>query len=276
MTSLFSQLRLRTTTTGIGLAIITLFLIHLPGPALAEWYLAGYGGYSSPGSLSDVTMNNLGERNAFQQFPGAAQIPPQGTLTQSFNSSDVALKSSPLFGGKVGYFFQEEGFSWLGVEVEAFSSQPKIKSQTVSTTQSVTYLPFNPNVTTPPANCIPGIVDCQAQVRNNGALQLSESSMRLIVVAFNVVARYPGKVFQPYVGVGAGAFYFSSSGQIDGRQVVPGVNVLTGLKLLATEEWGLFVEGKYNYASITNFDQTFGLSGNYSSFAAVAGLAYHF
>ena len=91
--------------------------------------------------------------------------------------------------------------------------------------------------------------------------------MRLITVAFNVVARYPGKIFQPYVGVGVGAFYFSSSGQIDGHQVVPGINAQVGLKVLATEEWGLFVEGKYNYATITNLDPSgYGLSGAYSAF----------
>jgi hypothetical protein len=60
-------------------------------------------------------------------------------------------------------------------------------------------------------------------VRSPGQLQLEESSMRLVVVALNVVARYPGKVFQPYVGVGDGAFYFSSNGQ-----VVPGVNLIMG------------------------------------------------
>ena len=112
---------------------------------------------------------------------------------------------------------------------------------------------------------------------NNGTLQLSQSSMRLVTVAFNVVARYPGTIFQPYVGVGAGGFYFSSSGQIDGRQVVPGLNTQLGLKVLATEEWGLFVEGKYNYATITNLDPSgFGLSGVYSAFNLLAGIAYHF
>ena len=47
--------------------------------------------------------------------------------------------------------------------------------------------------------------------------------------------------------------------------------------MLATEEWGLFVEGKYNYATITNLDPTgFGLSGVYNSFNVLAGVAYHF
>jgi hypothetical protein len=37
------------------------------------------------------------------------------------------------------------------------------------------------------------------------------------------------------------------------------------------------VEGKYNYATITNLDPVgYGLSGVYSAFTAVAGVAYHF
>lgn len=277
MVSSFHRRLLFSTTTGISLVMFALLFVGFPGSVRAEWYVAGFGGLSMPGSLNDAKMDTLGERRALQQFPGAAAIPPNGTLTQSFNTSDIGLKNSPLFGGKAGYFFKDEGFNWLGVELEAFTSQPTIKSQAVSTSQEVTYLPFNPNSVTPPANCVPGIPDCQAQVRNNGTLQLSESSMRLIAVAFNVVARYPGTMFQPYVGVGGGGFYFNSSGQIDGRQVVPGLNTQLGLKVLATEEWGIFVEGKYNYATITNLDPSgFGLSGVYSAFNLLGGIAYHF
>ncbi len=273
MTLLFQTIRSQCLSRWIVLLLIGFLVCNVPQDVLAEWYVAGYGGLNVPSKLSDVTMDTYGQRLAFQQFPGASAIPPQGTLTQSFNSSDISLKNSPLFGGKAGYFFKDEGFSWLGVELEAFTSQPTIKSQTVSTRQDVTYLPNNP---LPPSTCLPGL-NCQAQVTNNSTLQLSESSMRLITVAFNVVARYPGTIFQPYVGVGAGAFYFNNSGQFDGRQVVPGLNTQAGLKVLATEEWGLFVEGKYNYATITNLDPSgYGLSGTYSAFNILAGIAYHF
>jgi opacity protein-like surface antigen len=238
----------------------------------AEWYAAGYGGWSSPQSLQDVKMDALGERLAAGRFGNPNSV--QATIQQSFSSSPVSLKSSPLFGGKGGYFFSDEGFNWLGVEVEAFTTKPSIKSQTVSTAQSILYTP------TPPIDCISGGPtgnQCPQQIQTTSQLQLQQSSMRLITVAFNVVVRYPGKVFQPYVGVGAGAFYFSSSGQVDGRQLVPGVNLSAGLKLLVTEEWGLFIEGKYNRATFTNLDPSgLGLSGQYSAFNAVAGLAYHF
>ena len=254
---------------GILLLMLGLFL---PGISQAEWYVAGYGGWSAPNSLKDVTMDELGQQIGFQDFPGANSIPPLGTLTQSLQTSDVSLKQSPIYGGKAGYFFSDEGFQWLGVEVEAFTSEPKIKSQTLSANQNFTYIPNNPQ---PPGLCVPGI-DCLAQGTATGTIQLQESSMRLITVAFNVVARYPGKTLQPYVGVGAGAFYFKSTGQIEGSQVVPGLNASAGLKILATEEWGVFLEGKYNLASISNFDPAFGLSGQYSAFSAVGGLAYHF
>lgn len=245
----------------------------------AEWYVAGYGGMSAPNSLKNVKMDELGRRTDTELFSGALNPPFFGTVTQSLQTSDLSLKHSPIFGGRAGYFFKDEGLSWLGVEVEAFTTQPTIKAQSAQTTHDVTFLPFSPNTNppppSPPPNCTLGAT-CQIQRRIPGSLQLSESSMRLITVAFNVVARYPGKVFQPYAGVGAGAFYFSSNGQIDGRQVAPGVNLFTGLKVLATEEWGFFLEGKYTRATITNLDPSFGLTGEYSAFHAVAGLAYHF
>lgn len=56
-----------------------------------------------------------------------------------------------------------------------------------------------------------------------------------------------------------------------------GLNTQLGLKVLATEEWRLFVEGKYNYATITNLDPSgFGLSGVHGAFNILAGIAYHF
>ena len=47
-------------------------------------------------------------------------------------------------------------------------------------------------------------------------------------------------------------------------------------KILATDELGFSLEGKFNRATITNFDRVYGLSGEYSAFNVVAGIAYHF
>lgn len=252
---------------GVAMAI-TLPLLLVAPLSHAEWYVGLYGGYSNPTKLRDVQMPMLGQQEAQASFP--AYNPLVGdTLTSSLSTSDVALKSSGIFGGKAGYYFKDEGFSWLGVEVEAFTTAPTIKQQTVTSTLDATFVPKNINTT-----IVPPIVP--ASIQQSGTVQLEESTMRMITVAFNVVARYPGEIFQPYIGAGVGAFYFSSSGQIDGRQVVPGLNLLGGLRVLLTQEFGFFLEGKYNRATITNLDPTFGLTGEYSAFNAVVGLSYHF
>jgi opacity protein-like surface antigen len=252
-----------------------LFLLQIE-PARSEWYVSGYGGYSAAQPLTDVTMNDFGQRLAADRYQFTPfNLALGDTLTQKFTTSDLSLKQSALIGGKGGYFFNAEGLPWLGVELEAFTTKPTIKTQTVSTEQNITFAKrdFNSSCSLPNQP----LGQCSNQEHLTSTLDVKQSSLRLVTVAFNVVARYPGKIFQPYVGVGAGAFYFSSSGQIDGRQVVPGLNAQAGLKVLATEEWGLFVEGKYNYATITNLDPTgFGLSGVYNSFNVLAGVAYHF
>jgi opacity protein-like surface antigen len=245
----------------------------------AEWYVGGYGGISAPSSLKDVSMPLLGQRLAQQRFPQAndpLDANGRGTLTQLFKTSDLSLNNSPIFGGKVGYFFNDYELPWLGVELEAFTAKPMIKTQTVRTTQEITY---QPNTPAPAAQCLPPvpIPNCPGFVQSQSSLTLQESPLRVVTVALNLITRYPGKFFQPYVGAGAGAFYFSSSsGSIQGSQWVPGVNLLVGLKILATEEFGLFIEGKYNRATVTNLDPTFGLSGEYSVFNFLGGVAYHF
>ena len=225
-------------------------------------------------TLQNVSMPNYGRSLAYQRYNFNPSLPNGDALTQTFKTSDIALSNSALFGAKGGYFFSDEGLPWIGVEVEAFTSKPSIKSQTLATTQDITLIRHT--LGTPP--CLPPpVANCSMQETLKSQLPLGESSLRLYSVVFNLVARYPGKVIQPYIGVGGGAFYFtSSSGPIQGRQVVPGLNAMAGVKVLATEEWGLFLEGKYNRATISNFDPTYGLSGEYSAFNILAGIAYHF
>ncbi|MCP9450863.1 MAG: porin family protein [Nitrospira sp.] len=246
--------------------------------ARAEWYVAGYGGYSTGGDLNDVTMPLRGERLARQQFPQADEplnSLGRGTLYQQFSTSDVSLKSSAMYGGKVGYFFDNLKLPWLGVEAEIFTTTPTIKAQTVDTSHQITYQPNTPATATQCADIAPP-PNCPKSVSSRSTLSLGESDLRVITFALNLIARYPGSVIQPYVGVGVGGFYFIGSGQIDGRQFVPGLNAQFGLKYLATQHWALFAEGKYNLAHVSTLDQTFGISGLYSIFHVAAGAAYHF
>ena len=251
--------------------LLGFFCLSSVVPGFAEWYVAGYGGMNTGVKLTDVSMPVYGQGLAMDEFPGT-KIPTTGdTVTQNFKTSDISLENSPIFGAKAGFFLDDPSLKWLGFEVEAFTTKPDIKQQTLKTDQDVTFSPGSL------ANCLAFTTDCPETRVHTGQLSVTDTSLRVSTIAANVVARYPGTVFQPYIGVGAGAFYFSSSGQFDGHQVVPGLNTQLGLKVLATEEWGLFVEGKYNYATITNLDPTgFGLSGTYNAFNVLAGVAYHF
>ena len=255
--------------------LIMVSLLHV-NMAYSEWYVGGYGGFNAAQPLTNVTMNDYGYTKAVNSTGfNNTNIQFGDTLTQNFKTSDLALKQSLLFGGKGGYFFNDQGLPWLGVELDLFTTNPKIKNQTVSTNQDIRFTPKDLTNGACPLP-IPNNA-CAFQQNVKSTLPVTETSLRLMTAAFNVVARYPGTLFQPYVGVGVGAFYFTSStGSFQGRQVVPGLNAMAGVKVLMTEEFGLFLEGRYNRATLTNFDPTFGLSGEYSAINFVAGLAYHF
>jgi hypothetical protein len=254
--------------------LIAAFMAYLcvgaAGPATAEWYVAGYGGLSFGGKLYDVTMPNYGLGLAQTQFPSVLNPVTGDTVTQTFKTSDIALSNTAVYGGKVGYFFKREGYPWLGVELDAFTSKPDIKQTTVSTLQEFTFTPGTTN------ECFNLGTRCPQSGVNNGSLNVRASSLRVGALLANLIARYPGKRFQPYVGVGGGLFYFKSSGQFEGRQFSPGLNVMGGLKVLATEEWSLFVEGRYNLSYVNGLDSVFGLNSSYRAFHLAAGVAYQF
>jgi hypothetical protein len=250
--------------------LLGFFCLSSVVPGYAEWYVGGYGGLSTGAKLTDVTMPVYGDRLAMDEFP-TTKIPTTGdTVTQNFKTSNISLENSLIFGAKVTYFLDDPSWKWLGFELEAFSTKPDIKQQTLQTDQDITFTPGSL------ANCQAFTTDCPETRNLKGQLSVTEASLRVSTIAANVVARYPGTLLQPYAGIGVGAFYFNGSGQFDGRQVYPGLNALLGLRLLLTEDWGVFVESKYNLANVSNFDPNFGLSGTYSIFHFVTGLAYHF
>jgi len=243
-------------------------------PVAAEWYVGGYGGYSVPQSLKNVEMNNFGYQSAVARYGFSQNDRLLGSqLSQDFKTSNLALESAPIFGGKAGYFFNDQGFPWLGIETEVFTTEPSIKQQMVDTTQNIVFVSGTPPV--PPCPAPPSKV-CSYQENLKGTKDITKSSLRVVTFAFNAVARYPGKIFQPYASVGVGAFYFIGSGMFEGRQIVPGLNAAIGSKWLITRDWGLFLEGKYNLAGLNSLDATNGLTGTYNTFHLVGGVAYHF
>ncbi len=106
--------------------------------------------------------------------------------------------------------------------------------------------------------------------------------LRLTTVGVNLIVRYPGRTFQPYVGIGGG-LAIARIGDTPTVQsdttVAGGWNVLAGLRAFVTPHIAIFTEYKYTEARL-QFDQAFGavggFEGTYTAQHALAGLSYHF
>jgi opacity protein-like surface antigen len=132
----------------------------------------------------------------------------------------------------------------VGIELDAFYSNPHIKS-----------LGQNPGIHMGVAN-----------------------------VGLNVLFRYPGQTFQPYVGVG-GAALIAHIGASPGNQsssdsdVGFGVNLIAGMRTFITPYVALFTEYKFTQGTLI-FDKAFppggGFSGDYRAQHIVFGVSYHF
>lgn len=101
-------------------------------------------------------------------------------------------------------------------------------------------------------------------------------------IGANILLRYPGVTFQPYVGFGP-AILIARLGSSDtteqDTQVSVGVNALAGLRAFVMPKVALFTEYKYTSAKL-GFDDAFGsvggFEGNFHAHQLFLGLSYHF
>jgi len=211
--------------SGPVLLLLLLSVLLLPSHSAAEMYAAGMVGYNAPNDLTNI----------------------QGTVGASgFSLSDLALKDSVAYGGKVGSFLPT--VNWLGIETELYNTTPHIKQQ--------------PATASAFGVSIPGT--------------FSGVSLRVLTWGINAVVRYPGKTFQPYAGVGLGVFFANASfqGQSD-SDTATGLNALAGLRMFATDYLALFAEYKYNRATF-NLPNAIGIEADYSANIFMGGASYHF
>lgn len=130
----------------------------------------------------------------------------------------------------------------MGLELDVFNSQPNIKSM----------------------GDIPGI------------------HLRVTNVGLNLLLRYPGQTFQPYVGFGGAALIGHISQTVDVQSdtdVGFGINLLAGLRAFVTPYVAVFTEYKYTRGTLTfseAFGSTGGFSGDYQAQQVVFGVSYHF
>ena len=158
---------------------------------------------------------------------------------------DFDLKNATMYGGKLGYFGNNGP---IGLELDVFNSQPNIKSFINSST----------------GEYVPGV------------------HLRVTNVGINLILRYPGQTFQPYVGAGGAALIAHIADSATTRSdsdVGFGLNLLAGLRTFVTPYVALFAEYKYTRGTLT-FNDAFGpvggFSGDYLAQHVVFGVSYHF
>ena len=220
----------RMTARHSAFALLFLLLALISSPAEAEMYVAGQVGLNLPHSLSNVEHSSGGPT--------------------TFDENDQSLKSSLLYGAKLGYYF--ESLKWLGVETEVFKTTPYLEKQHVTTLGGINFL------TAPGAH--------------------------LNVWTWapaNIVVRHQMGAFEPYAGIGL-SFNVSNFSVGEGRSSGggPGLNTQLGLRYRITTNLAVFGEWKFNHANL-EYGDFMGFKGqelsvNYNAHNMVFGVGYHF
>ncbi len=219
-------------------------------PASAEWYVSGYAGLAIPNNQdADTTGSIFGLSFA-------------GTL------KDVDLDTSAVFGGKVGYFFED--WPYFGLELEGYHFSPDADPQTVQASGTIGGAPFS------------------------GPLTLSGADIGVTGIAVNAILRgmtgksdaFPEGRFHGYIGVGPGLFISNLEALVatqtdDDTSTVLGGQVLAGLKFFLTEHLSLFGEYKFIFTDKFEFELSEpGVSTTYKAGGMTnliyGGIAYHF
>jgi len=220
--------------------------------------IAALVGWVSPSHAEMYVAGQLGYTipNGLSNVKGTG--PTSGQTT-----SDLDQINSPLFGFKVGYFFP--GLPWLGVEGDFYYTTPHVKQQLVDKTAT------NPLTGT----------------KQSFSVLTPGFHMTYMNATANVIARYPGRRFQPYAGGGIGMAY----GRISGVQtsvannptpitesqsdVSVVFNALVGSRFFLTKHVALF--GEYKYTT-TSFDWggNILIKADYTAHNLVGGVSFHF
>ena len=196
-----------------------------------EMYAGLFGGVTFPQPLNDIT-GSVG--------------PLSGGI------SDVSLKSSFIYGVKLGIF--NPRVPWIGFELEVFTTTPHTKQQSVDVNLNGTII---------------------------GSATTIGAHNRVTTLALNPILRYTGKQVHPYVGVGPAVFFAHSSNILGSdSNTAWGLNALAGARVFFTQQLAFFTEYKFNHVTFSfEGPSTVGsIRGkeDYDAHHIVAGLSFSF
>ena len=188
----------------------------------------------------------IGQPSRLQQFEG------EYWSKHRFSTSDLALDAGPAVGAKLGYFFPSAPA--IGLELDALYTTPSFHRQS--------YWIHN-----------------HLNGHTQGAIEPS-TKVWIGSVGLNLVGRYPGETWQPYLAAGPAVFAANYGGDPTNLQI--GLNVEGGLRVVLWN--GLFASLSYKYqrADLT-FRESSGPGGCingfntlYQNHVTLVGLGWNF
>lgn len=223
--------------------LILVFICLFAQPTMAEWYVGAQIG------------------GVFPQRVGRADV-QSSSLPAGTTFSNVDLENSFMYGAKAGYYFQQRGFEWLGIETEIYNATPHVAAQSIRTN-----LPFGFTFTSP-ASCV-GLTSC--------AVPSAGADLRALTWAPVIITgRYQFGSLQPYGGLGLGLFFAKTDVLGPSTSTTePGLITKLGLEYRLTDEVGFFGEWKYNYVNLTFTSGSTRLDADYNAHILAFGLNWH-
>ena len=170
----------------------------------------------------------------------------------STDAGTIRLKQNGFFGAKIGHYFDDRQFNWLGLEVDMYRAHPSIKQQHVNGSAN------------------------QALGGSSGSLPGADFLVHSL--AFNALIRLTGYQYkvEPYTGLGMGLNLGNvSDGSLKPEaSFAPSFNILAGTRYYVTPSIAPFVEYKYNFAHFS-FSRS-DLSADYRAHLFMFGISFHF
>ena len=210
-------------------------------PASAEPYFAAYVGAA------------FTERTDLR-----TELEVNGAPLAIVRAHSLSVDTSPVFGGKFGYFFDVDLLGGnTGIELDVFHFEPDVPKQNVKFSGTL------------------------LGVSGDTRTDIQSADVQITAITLNALYRfrlaadadYPRGRFQPYIGIGAGAYIarlstttspFDVNKDISDTDVRAGFQALAGARVFLTRHIALFAE--YKFVQTQTFSFTFKEGGTRGGF----------
>jgi len=208
----------KVTPRSLWLIIVLGALLMIPTQSFAQVYIGGYGGVS-------ITHDADAEIGVFSF----------GTTTTF--SGEIELDPSVIAGARVGYWMEAFDLPFLGVEFDAYWTNPELD-----------------------------------RFKTSGLSLAIDDDLIVISGGINGLVRYPYGPIQPYAGVGVGVVY-AEIDSVNDEDVVASLQLVGGVRGFVSDNLALFAEYKF---VLTEFEFGALRELDYSASNIYGGIEWHF